>query len=82
MSTLASDARSFDLTRPNAARLADIRDNLIARIADAERECWLGEVEGLQVSLVGAEEMLRLLERHRGQPTEVDLGIPTTRGDR
>ena len=29
-------------------RLAEIRDNLHARIAEAEREGWLGEVEGLQ----------------------------------
>ena len=29
-------------------RLVEIRDNLIARIAEAEREGWLGEVEGLQ----------------------------------
>ncbi|MFD9813388.1 hypothetical protein [Streptomyces sp. NPDC059080] len=55
---------------------------MIARIAEAEREGWLGEVEGLQVSLAGAEEKLRPLECHRGQHTEVDLGIPTTRGDR
>jgi hypothetical protein len=44
------------------ARLADIRDNLIARIAEAEREGWLGEVEGLQVSLAGAEEELTQLD--------------------
>ncbi|MGW6405388.1 hypothetical protein [Streptomyces sp. NPDC055134] len=37
-------------------RLADIRDNLIARIAEAEREGWLGEVEGLKVSLAGAQD--------------------------
>ncbi len=29
-------------------RIAEIRDNLIARIAEAEREGWLGEVEGLK----------------------------------
>lgn len=37
------------LLRPDPtqrARLADICDNLIARIAEAEREGWLGEVEG------------------------------------
>ncbi|MER7998356.1 hypothetical protein [Streptomyces sp. NPDC095613] len=34
----------------------EIRDNLLARIAEAEREGWLGEVEGLWVSLAGAEE--------------------------
>ena len=35
-------------------RIAEIRDNLIARIAEAEREGWLGETEGLQVSLAGS----------------------------
>ena len=30
-------------------RIAEIRANLIARIAEAEREGWLGEVEGLQI---------------------------------
>ncbi|MFF3160228.1 tyrosine-type recombinase/integrase, partial [Streptomyces sp. NPDC057910] len=34
-------------------RLVEIRDNLLARIAEAEREGWLGEVEGLHVSLAG-----------------------------
>lgn len=41
------------LLRPDPsqrARLAEIRDNLIARIAEAETEAWLGEVEGLQVT--------------------------------
>ncbi|MFI9587057.1 protein-L-isoaspartate O-methyltransferase [Streptomyces sp. NPDC052236] len=44
------------LLRPDPAqrtRLADIRDNLIARIAEAEREGRLGEAEGLRVSLAG-----------------------------
>ena len=39
-------------------RLVEIRDNLIARIAEAEREGWPGEVEGLQISLAGAEDKL------------------------
>ncbi len=68
------------LLRPDPAqraRLAEIRDNLIARIAEAEREGWLGEVEGLQVSLAGAEEKLRQLDRGHGQHPAVDLGIPT-----
>ncbi|WP_406172425.1 hypothetical protein OIE52_48990 [Streptomyces canus] len=55
---------------------------MIARIAEPETEGWLGEVEGLQVSLAGAEEKLRQLDRSHGQHTAVDLGIPTTRGDR
>lgn len=40
------------------ARLAEIRDNLIARIAEAEREGWLGEVEELQICLAGARQKL------------------------
>lgn len=58
-------------------RLVEIRDNLLARIAEAEREGWLGEVEGLQVSLAGAEDKLAQLNRRRGHHTVVDLGIPT-----
>ncbi|MET8021394.1 hypothetical protein [Streptomyces decoyicus] len=57
-------------------RLVEIRDNLLARIAEAEREGWLGEVEGLKISLAGAEGKLAQLDR---RPTGgvVDLGIPT-----
>jgi hypothetical protein len=57
-------------------RLADIRDNLIARIAEAERESWLGEVEGLRVSLTGAEDKLAQIDRWTSSHTAVDLGIP------
>ncbi|MBB2910476.1 hypothetical protein FHS43_001739 [Streptosporangium becharense] len=73
------------LLRPDPvqrARIEEICDNLIARIAEAEREGWLGEVEGLQVSLAGVEEKLRQLDRGHRRHTAVDLGIPTTRGDR
>jgi hypothetical protein len=45
------------------ARLEEIRDNLFARIAKAEREGWLGEVEGLQASLAGANDKLAQLDR-------------------
>ena len=62
-------------------RLLEIRDNLIARIAEAEREGWFGEVEGLQVSLAGAEDKLAQLHR-RSRPTNTtDLGIPATTND-
>ncbi|WP_162794056.1 hypothetical protein [Streptomyces paludis] len=67
------------LLRPDPAqqaRLVDIRDNLIARIAEAEREGWLGEVEGLKVSLTGAEEKLAQLDRRPSGPSVVDLGLP------
>ncbi|MER6126240.1 hypothetical protein ABT173_27190 [Streptomyces sp. NPDC001795] len=48
----------YSMLRPDPAqrpRLAEIIDNLNARIAEAECEGWLGEVEGLQVSISGAE---------------------------
>jgi integrase len=57
-------------------RLAEIRDNLTARIAEAEQKGWLGEVEGLQVSLAGAAEKLAQIDRSRRGPSTADLGIP------
>ncbi len=56
-------------------RLVEIRDNLIARIAEAKREGWLGEVEGLQISLAGAEDKLAQVDQ-RSNIQSVDLGIP------
>ncbi len=72
------------LLRPNPAqraRLEEIRDNLLARIAEAHREGWLGEVDGLQVSLAGAEDKLAQLDRHPHNGTAVDLGMPTIRSE-
>jgi integrase-like protein len=45
-------------------RLQDIRDNLIARIAEARNHGWHGEVDGLQVSLDAAREKLTHLDLH------------------
>jgi len=60
-------------------RLVEIRDNLTARIAEAQREGWLGEVEGLQVSLAGANDKLAQIDRRdpSRNRTTVDLGMPT-----
>jgi hypothetical protein len=61
------------------ARLVEIRDNLEARIAEAQREGWLGEVEGLQVSLAAAEDKLTQIDRRRNataDSTTAHLGIP------
>lgn len=58
-------------------RLTEIRDNLAARITEAEREGWLGEVEGLKVSLAGAQDKLAQITRHAG--TATNLGIPAVR---
>jgi hypothetical protein len=55
-------------------RIAEIRDNLTARIAEAEREGWLGEAEGLKISLAGAEDNLAQIDRRTR--TTTDLGMP------
>jgi hypothetical protein len=57
-------------------RIAEIRDNLIARIAEAEREGWLGEVEGLKISLAGANDKLAQIDRRSQTPATVSLGMP------
>lgn len=62
-------------------RLLEIRDNLNARIAEADREGWLGEVEGLQVSLAGAEDKLAQINRRARHTKTTELGIPTVTTD-
>ncbi|PBA68816.1 integrase [Mycobacterium avium] len=59
-------------------RLLEIRDNLRARITEAEREGWLGEVEGLQISLAGTEDKLAQIERRRNNTTDLGLPLPRT----
>jgi hypothetical protein len=48
-------------------RIAEIHDNLIARIAEAEREGWHGEAEGLKISLAGPATSS---PRSTGAPTQ------------
>ncbi len=60
-------------------RLVDIRDNLLDRIAEAEREGWLGEVEGLRVSLAGAQAKLAQIDQRTQQATPVTLGPTRTK---
>jgi integrase len=57
-------------------RIAEIRGNLLARIAEAEREGWPGEAEGLKISLAGAEDKLARIDRRTRRTTE--LGMPAT----
>ncbi len=71
------------LLRPDPAqrhRLLEVHDNLLARIAEAERERWLGEVEGLRVSLAAAKHKLAQLDElttrrstHLGMPSFPDV---------
>ncbi|MEU3910297.1 hypothetical protein [Streptomyces sp. NPDC029721] len=59
----------------------EIRDNLFDRIAEAEPEGWLGEIEGLRVSLPGAESKIGQFDTAApGGP--VLLGLPTPRAHR
>ncbi|MFF4534522.1 tyrosine-type recombinase/integrase [Streptomyces sp. NPDC001407] len=59
-------------------RLVEIRDNLNDRIAEAEREGWLGEVEGLSVSRDAAEEKIMQLDaRQKKKESPVFMGIPS-----
>ncbi len=68
------------LLRPDPAqrgRLEEIRANLHDRIAEAEREGWPGEIEGLKVSLAGTEDKLAQIQAAlRRQGEAVQLGLP------
>ena len=58
-------------------RIAEIRDNLLARIDEAQREGWLGEVEGLKVSLAAAQQKLGQLDERTRRAATTHLGMPT-----
>ena len=58
-------------------RIAEIRDNLIARIAEAEREGWHGETEGLKISLAGARDKLAQIDRRSHPAVPVSIGMPS-----
>jgi hypothetical protein len=69
------------LLRPDPTarpRLVQIRDNLTARIAEAQAHHWLGEAEGLQVSLAGAHAKLAEMDQITTRRNQtVQLGVPT-----
>jgi integrase-like protein len=68
------------LLRPDPAQrphLLQIHDNLTARIAEAEQHRWLGEAEGLKVSLAGAQAKLTQMHEITARRGPVGLGIPT-----
>jgi hypothetical protein len=68
------------LLRPDPAqksRLTEIRANLVARIAEAEREGWTGEAEGLKASLAAAGHKLAQMNQITASRNRaVDLGMP------
>ncbi|MDG9687836.1 hypothetical protein QC334_34775 [Streptomyces sp. DH18] len=58
-------------------RLVEIRDNLNNRIAEVEREGWLGEIKGLSVSrdvVVEKLEQLNTIQEKKNLP--IFTGIP------
>lgn len=60
------------------AKLVEITENLQARIAEAEREGWLGEVENLNVSLSAAHNKIDQLDAAIARTRQaVHLGMPT-----
>jgi hypothetical protein len=67
------------LLRPDPAqrsRLLEIGDNLRARIDEAGREGWLGEMSGLEISLAAATRKLREMDDLAGHhSTVVTLGL-------
>jgi hypothetical protein len=70
------------LLRPSPAqrpRIHEIRGNLLDRIAEAECERWHGEVEGLRVSLAGAETKLAQLDQMARRAATIHLAMPTFR---
>lgn len=58
-----------------AGRLVEVADNLRERIAEAQMHGWLGEVEGLQVSLAAAKEKIAQAQQ-LSRRAEVNLGLP------
>jgi hypothetical protein len=68
------------LLRPDPAqrdRLVEVRDNLIARTAEARAQGWLGEIDGLQISLAGARQKMDQIEQMTARSTAVHLRVPS-----
>ena len=68
--------------RPDPAqepRLTEIRDNLQARIAEARREGWLGEIAGLEATLEAAKQKLRAMQQLAARHGATHLGMPAFR---
>lgn len=60
------------------SRIEEIRHNLHDRIVEAEREGWLGEVEGLYASLAAVDEKFAQLDvREQRKKSPTFLGIPS-----
>jgi hypothetical protein len=60
-------------------RLAEIIDNLQARLDEAHRQGWLGEIEGIEISLAAARQKLDQIKTAQTRPASslINLGLPT-----
>lgn len=70
------------LLRPSPtqrSRIVTIHDNLLDRIAEADREGWAGEAEGLKITLTGTQQKLTQLDQMARRAATVHLGIPAFR---
>ena len=68
--------------RPDPAqepRLTEIGDNLEARIAEARREGWLGEIAGLEATLEAAKQKLQAMQQIAARHGVTNLGMPAFR---
>jgi hypothetical protein len=59
-------------------RLDEIEADLLARRARANREAWLGEVEGIDLTLTYLRQKRKETKRLT-RVASVDLGMPTRR---
>ena len=59
--------------------LIEIRDNLQARIAEADHYGWLGEIAGLQASLAAVEKKLEAMRQLGSRHLTTHLGMPDFR---
>jgi hypothetical protein len=68
------------MLRLDPAQRHRLAENLRERIQEAHTRGWLGEVQGLQVSLDAAEAKLGDLDHRAARGGPIDLGIPTISG--
>jgi hypothetical protein len=68
------------MLRPDPAqrpRLVEVRDNLHDRLAEAHDHGWLGDIEGLTISLTTANDKLADLDKLATRQNTVHLGMPS-----
>jgi hypothetical protein len=76
LGTALSYADSPGWSEQEQEDVATLRDRDRGRHARLQREGWIGEVEGLEISLAGAEEKLTQLDAALA-PSVIHLGLPT-----